>query len=100
MKYGNFLLVIAILMMIVLSSFKYRTYRELIGAVLNQLRVYKSYSARYNFSHIYGPDFRAETNKQIVQPTTVANISGPIEIQTHGDNGIGINNHLLIYAVF
>lgn len=60
MKYGNFLQLIAIITLTVLTSYEYRQSMEGTEAKLYQLRVDKSYSRRYDLTRIYGPNVQKE----------------------------------------
>jgi hypothetical protein len=70
MRYGNFLQVLAIIILTVLTAFEYRTSREYTEAKLYQLRVDRSYSGRYDLSEVYGRNVKAEIDKQMEQHKT------------------------------
>jgi hypothetical protein len=77
MKYGNFLQLLAIITLIVLTAFEYRTSKKNTEAKLYQLRVQKSYINRNDYSHEYGPDYNNMIKKEIVNHTQL--------LQTHLD---------------
>jgi hypothetical protein len=60
MKYGNFLQLLAIITLTVLTSYEYRQSMEGTEAKLYQLRVDKSYSRRYDLRGTYGPNVQKE----------------------------------------
>lgn len=67
MKYGNFLQLLAIITLIVLTSYEYRQSMEGTEAKLYQLRVDKSYSRRYDLTEVYGPNVQKEITNRVDQ---------------------------------
>jgi hypothetical protein len=67
MRLGNFLQVIAILTLAVLSAFEYRTSTERTENEIYQLRVMKSFSSRKSFANEFGPDYKNVIKQKIVE---------------------------------
>jgi hypothetical protein len=65
MRYGNFLQVLAIIVLVVLTAYEYRTSCENTETKLYQLKVDRSYSGRYDLTPVYGSNVKGEIDTRI-----------------------------------